>query len=145
MYGFLADLIVGLHVAYVGFVIVGLLLILFGILLHWQWIRNPWFRLVHLLMILIVAFEALYDVTCPLTTWENDLRRAAGQDVQDVSFIGRMLDSILFYDASNEGALRIGYYAVAALIVATFFLVPPRLRRRPARPPLSAPHPGGNS
>ena len=56
MYGLLADLVVIVHFAYVGFVVIGQLLILIGIVLRWQWIRNPWFRLIHLAMILIVAW-----------------------------------------------------------------------------------------
>ena len=59
----------------------GLLLILLGACLRWQWVRNRWFRVAHLLAIVIVAFEAINNIECPLTTWEYDLRRLAGQDV----------------------------------------------------------------
>jgi hypothetical protein len=38
-YSFLADVVVALHVAYVGFVVVGLLLILLGLPLRWSWGR----------------------------------------------------------------------------------------------------------
>jgi hypothetical protein len=132
MYGFLADLIVFIHVAYVGFVVVGLLLILAGILFRWQWIRNPWFRSIHLLMILVVAFEAVIDFECPLTTWEGQLRHAAGQQTNEMSFVGRLLNDLLFFDARYEPILHLGYYAVAGLILATFLVAPPRFRRRAA-------------
>jgi hypothetical protein len=134
MYGFLADLIVGIHVAYVSSVLIGLLLILFGILLRWSWIRNPWFRLIHLSMILIVAFEALIEFECPLTTWEYQLRQAAGQRPDDISFMGRMLRGVLFYDPGSEEVLTLCYYAVAGLVLATFLMAPPRFRRRRAAP-----------
>ncbi len=139
MYGFLADLIVAVHVAYVATVIVGLLLILVGILLRWQWIRNPWFRCVHLTMILIVAFEAFYDITCPLTTWEYKLREAAGQTHDEGTFVGRLLDNILFYDAEHAGTLTACYYGFAGLILLTFLLAPPRFRRRRGDPPVPPP------
>lgn len=74
---FWADVLVAVHLAYVGFVIFGLLAIFAGLLLHWQWIRNPWFRWTHLVMICIVAGEAIVDFECPLTTWENNLRYRA--------------------------------------------------------------------
>jgi hypothetical protein len=72
---FWADFLVVIHLGYVGFVIFGLLAILVGLLLRWQWVRNPWFRWIHLVMICIVAAEAVVDFECPLTTWENQLRR----------------------------------------------------------------------
>jgi uncharacterized protein DUF2784 len=74
---FWADVLVAIHLAYVGFVVVGLLAIFAGMLFRWQWIRNPWFRWIHLSMILFVAGEAIVDFECPLTTWENTLRYRA--------------------------------------------------------------------
>jgi hypothetical protein len=145
MYGFLADAIVAIHLVYVSSVIVGLLLILLGILFRWQWIRNPWFRLIHLAMILIVAFEAMIKFECPLTTWETQLRHAGGQVADDnISFVGRLLRSLLFYPEGSEDILTICYYAFAAVVLATFFVAPPRFRRRaPASAPGSiAPLPG---
>ena len=73
-YGFLADVIGFIHFGYVGFVVIGQLLILIGIALRWRWIRNLRFRLIHLFMILVVALESLGRIMCPLTTWENELR-----------------------------------------------------------------------
>lgn len=65
-YAVLADIVLAAHVAYVSFVILGQLAVFAGIVFKWEWIRNPWFRLTHLLMIAIVAFQALIDVYCPL-------------------------------------------------------------------------------
>jgi hypothetical protein len=67
----LADIIVAVHLAYVSYVIFGLLFIVVGVVLRWQWVRNPIFRWTHLLMICFVAGEALVDFECPLTTWED--------------------------------------------------------------------------
>ena len=74
-YALLADLIVAMHFVYLGVAIGGQLLILVGILARWQWIRNFWFRLTHLVAISIVAFEAIMNIPCPLTVWEEQLRR----------------------------------------------------------------------
>jgi hypothetical protein len=133
IYGILAEFIVAIHLAYVSFVVVGLLLILVGILRRWQWIRNPWFRCIHLLMILIVAVEAMGDVSCPLTTWEYDLRALAGQEPSTDTFVGRMLRPVLFA-ASGTTFLPTAYYVFAGLIVATFFIAPPRFRKVSSAP-----------
>jgi hypothetical protein len=136
IYGILAELIVAIHLAYVSFVVVGLLLVLVGMLCRWQWIRNPWFRCIHLLMILIVAVEAIGDVTCPLTTWEYDFRALAGQEPSADTFVSRILRQVLFI-ADGTTFLPAAYYVFAGLIVATFFLAPPRFRKpspAPAEP-----------
>ncbi len=75
MYGLWADVLVAIHLAYVGFVIMGQLLIGIGVVWKWAWVRNPVFRWVHLSMIGIVAVEALAGLKCPLTTWEEMLRQ----------------------------------------------------------------------
>ena len=135
-YAFLADVIIAVHLAYVGFAIGGQLLIFVGVLARWDWIRNVYFRIVHMTMILFVAFEAAIGMQCPLTTWENDLRAAAGQHTnEDVGFIGRMLDSVLFYEAGSEVYLTIGYYGFAAMVLFSLAIAPPRWRRRVATVP----------
>ena len=74
-----ADVVVVLHAAYVSFVIFGQLAILVGILCRWAWVRNVWFRWLHLLAISIVVIESLLGIVCPLTTLEDWLRvRAFG-------------------------------------------------------------------
>src|SRR5438093_444174 len=97
IYVILADLVVAIHIAYVSYVLVGELAILLGIVLRWSWIRNPWFRWTHLIAIVIVALEAILGITCPLTDLEDALRRWGHQEAPGTSFIGRCLDSILFY------------------------------------------------
>lgn len=81
MHEFWANTIVVIHLGYMAFVVVGLGVILLGMFRGWQWIRNPWFRFIHLAMILIVAFEAVIDFECPLTTWERDMRKAPWRPV----------------------------------------------------------------
>jgi hypothetical protein len=142
LYGFLADAVVAIHVAYVGFVIVGLFAIIIGALFGCRWVRNFWFRAVHFLMIAVVAYEAMLGIVCPLTNWEHDLRELAGQPVEEGTFLGRLLHDILFVEWSQE-RLNFCYYGFAALVLGTLICVRPRLpvfiSRRLRKPaPLSA-------
>jgi hypothetical protein len=66
-YRLIADAIVAVHVAYVAYVVIGQLLIWLGLTFRWSWVRNPWFRWTHLIMMVIVGAEALLDIECPLT------------------------------------------------------------------------------
>lgn len=56
----LADLVLITHVAFVAFVLVGLLLILLGGMLGWGWVRNPWFRSLHLAGIGLVVVQVWF-------------------------------------------------------------------------------------
>jgi hypothetical protein len=125
-YGFLADIVVAFHVAYVAFVVVGQLLIIFGWLLGWKWIRNFWFRLLHLLAIGIVAVESMIAFVCPLTTLENYLRERAGQEVSEASFMGRFFHALIFHEL-DQSYFDIGNVVFALLVVLTFFMARPHL------------------
>jgi hypothetical protein len=135
-YGFLADGVVALHFAYVAFVVGGELVILLGLACRWQWVRNLWFRLTHLLFIGVVAAEAAFGVACPLTVWEVRLRELAGQPVEEGSFLGRLFHNLLFVpvEPSWLPVLHIGF---GVLVLLTFLLAPPRrLAARPSSSPL---------
>ena len=124
-YRLLADLIVAIHSGYVAFVVVGQLLILVGLWRGWRWVRNWWFRVVHLVAISIVALEAVFDVACPLTTWERQLREMAGDEVSRGTFIGDLLHKLIFV-AAPPWAFTVAYVTFAVVVLATFVFAPPR-------------------
>lgn len=129
IYRFWADVVVVLHATYVAVVLGGFLAILLGIVFHWQWIRNFWFRGVHFLMIGIVVVESLLGIVCPLTTWEYDLREKAGEEaVQPDSFVGRCIHAILFYDPETcpPWVLTLGYCLFGLLVLGALVVAPPR-------------------
>jgi hypothetical protein len=126
--GTLADLLVALHAAYVAFVVIGLLVIWIGWARGWQWVRNPWFRVIHLIAIVIVGVEAIFEIECPITVWERQLREAAGQPVSDATFIGRLFHNLLFYENVPSWVFTVLHIGCALLVIATFVLAPPRSR-----------------
>lgn len=125
MYGFLADLMVAIHVGYVAYVLVGEVLILVGWWRGWGWVRNFWFRVTHLFAIGIVVVEEAVGMRCPLTVWEEWLRVKAGQPVTGETFVGRILHSLLFYDAAPRVFTAI-YSVAGTVVLATLFLCQPR-------------------
>ncbi len=150
IYAVLAEIVIVLHFAIIAFVVFGQVAILVGWLLRWRWIRNPWFRIAHVGTIVFVAVEAMVDYECPLTTWEFDLRVAAGQldpdfretriwSDDEFGFISRQVRKVMFFDPSKHGVvLERSYYGFAGLTLATVFLIPPRFRRQPIQPPADA-------
>ena len=126
-YGLLADLVVAVHVGYVAFVLLGQLLIVIAAPLKWQWARNPWFRSLHLLAIAIVAYEAVRNIRCPLTVWEEQLRQLAGQRFDEgATFMGRILHNVLFIEGMPEQAFTVGYLAALLIVLQGLVMYPPR-------------------
>lgn len=126
-YGLAADTVVGIHVAYVVYVIVGQLLIIAAAPMKWQWARNPWFRFTHLLAIAIVAVEAIQGWPCPLTVWEGQLRELGGQTFNgSESFMGKLLHDVLFFENVPQLVLDTGYVATMILVLQGLIMYPPR-------------------
>jgi hypothetical protein len=125
VYGLLADAIVVVHLVYVAFVVLGMAAILLGIVRRWSWVRNFWFRTVHLLMIAIVVVESLCGILCPLTDWEDRLRDASGSPNEPGSFIGRWAHDLLFIDLP-PWVLTVCYVVFGLAVLLAFLLAPPR-------------------
>src|SRR4051812_21040112 len=126
-YGLAADLVVAIHVAYVGYVIFGQLAVILAAPMKWQWARNPWFRFTHLLAIGIVAVEAIQGWPCPLTVWEGQLRELAGQTFNgSQSFMGKLLHDVLFLENVPQLVLNTGYVAMMILVLQGLIMYPPR-------------------
>ncbi|MGI9200266.1 MAG: DUF2784 domain-containing protein [Woeseiaceae bacterium] len=120
-----ADLLLLSHVLFVGFVVFGLVLILVGKPLAWDWVRNPWFRLTHLVAISIVVLQSWFGIICPLTTWEMAFRERAGDAVYAGTFMSHWLETLLYYSAPAWVFVAC-YTAFAALVVVSWVWVRPR-------------------
>jgi hypothetical protein len=120
-----ADILLTTHVAFVAFVICGLLLIVWGGFRRWNWIRNPWFRMLHLAAIGVVVVQAWFGVICPLTTWEMSLREEAGDQTYGGTFIAHWLQNLLYYEAP-PWVFVVCYTVFGLIVVGTWFGFRPR-------------------
>ena len=125
----LADVILFVHFGIASFIVLGLGLTWIGIALSWRWVRNFWFRLLHLSAIVYVALEALAGIVCPLTLWEDALRGSIGEHP---SFVARWIRRLLFYELP-EWVFTLAYVATAAATAITWWHAPPRRRRNGSR------------
>ena len=125
-----ADFIVFIHLCYLVFTVGGEASILVGWLLGWNWVRNRVFRIIHLLSVLLVAFEAVMGIWCPLTLWEYRLRQAAWQSAEEeISFVGRLIRTVLFYDFP-PWFFTLLYVGFGGLVLVTLIFVPPGKKRK---------------
>jgi Protein of Unknown function (DUF2784) len=123
----MADALLVVHFLIVAFIVGGLLLVWTGAALGWRWVRNPWFRYLHLAAIVFVAAEALLGVMCPLTVWEDMLRGG----VRAESFVGRWVRYFLYYEAPPWVFTTV-YVAWTLATLLTLWRVPAHSFRRKA-------------
>jgi hypothetical protein len=120
-----ADSILLIHVLFVVFVVLGLLLIFAGKIFAWGWVHNFSYRITHLVAIGVVVLQSWLGVICPLTVWEMNLRGKAGDSVYEGSFIAHWMHKLLYYRA-EEWMFILLYTLFAMLVVASWYWVRPR-------------------
>ncbi len=79
----------------------------------------------HLAMIAYVVLESWLGVPCPLTLWENELRRLAGESDYPGDFIGYWAHRLIFFRA-EPWVFTLVYTLFGLVVLATFVLAPPR-------------------
>ena len=120
----MADAVLALHLAFVVFVLAGLLLILAGGVLGWAWVRNRTFRISHLVAIVVVVLQAWLGMICPLTHLEMWLRVQAGEAVYSGTFVSHWMQALLYYEAPMW-VFALCYTAFGLLVLASWFWVRP--------------------
>ena len=121
----LADLLLVTHVAIVLFIVGGLVAIVLGGVLGWNWVRFFWWRVLHLAAMGFVAVGAVVGWICPLTVWEDALRRSAGETAYGMGFVQYWLERLLYHDWP-DWVFTVLYLAVFGAILLAWWLVPPR-------------------
>jgi hypothetical protein len=104
VYPLLADLVVGVHLAFVVFVVLGGLLVM-------KWPRLIW---IHLPAVLWGVAIELFGWICPLTPLENWLRHKGGEENYQFDFVAHYLLPMLY----PEGLTRSSQLALGTLVLA---------------------------
>lgn len=124
LYGALANAVLILHVGIVLFIIGGLLLTFLGGARNWRWVRNFWFRALHLAGIAYIAMQAWLGIVCPLTTLEQWLRERAGQAAYGGDFVAHWLRKFMFYEA-QPWVFVVAYSSFGLLVLLSWFVFSP--------------------
>jgi hypothetical protein len=108
----LADLVVLVHLTFIGFVTLGGLLAL-----RWRWM--PW---LHLPAVGWGVLVELFGLTCPLTPLENWLRRLAGMQGYSSGFVERYVLPVV-YPAVLTRKSQVVLGALLCVVNATVYLL----------------------
>ena len=131
-----ADLLVVIHLLFIGFVIG-------GVFLAWRW---PWIVWAHIPAVIYGALVEFAGFTCPLTLLENDLRRRAGQAGYRGGVIAHYLVKVIYPPGLTRG-MQIGLGLLVLLVAIIgyrgFVSRHPPGRMRPQRWPVITRHDHG--
>ena len=131
IYRVLADTIMVAHFAWILFMLVGFVLIIRA---FWRpkFFERWFFRTIHLLGILFVTTLVILNKYCPLTIWENALRRHYDPNTDyPGSFIVGHLEKLIYPDVSPL-VMVIPTILIAVFTLSVFILRPPsKFRRKP--------------
>lgn len=116
MYGFLADVTMVVHFAFLAFVVLG------GFL-AWRWPRTI---VLHAAAVFWGLLIVLFDLDCPLTGPEDYFRKEAGQGGLPGGFIDTYITGVI-YPAEYVDEVRL---LVAAVVVVSWVGFAVRMRRR---------------
>jgi len=122
----LANLVALVHLLYFVFVVLGSLAIGIGGLRRWEWVRNSWFRILHLLAIWIVLGEDVIGLVCPLNVAESGLRKTT--EIPETG-AGLTLDRLLHHTIVGR-PLDVIYWSLGILSLLLLLLLPPKFLRR---------------
>jgi hypothetical protein len=118
----LADVIVVVHLAYLVFIPTG------GFL-AWRWPRVVW---AHLAAVALAVVSVTVHFDCPLTTWEQSLRRRGGQVPYSDGFVDHYLTGRVY----PHGDAWVVQAVFGACIVISYAVLIRRRRRGRGSPRL---------
>lgn len=118
VYVFLADVVLVLHLAYVAFIPLGGLLAV-------RWRRLIW---PHLLAVAIGVVSITVHFDCPLTTWEQSLRRRGGEHPYTDGFVDHYLTGRI-YPHGYAWAVQ-AFFAVCVVAAYSVIVARPHVRWR---------------
>lgn len=116
----LAEAILAVHLVIIAFNVVFLIVIPVGAVLGWRLVRVAWLRVLHLVLLAIVAGQALAGRACILTIWQDEL---VGRTTAPSPMIMHFIDGLIYWDFPLW-VFTIIYCAAFAYVVALVVLVP---------------------
>ena len=122
-----ASAVLYLHFAVVMFNVFWIVAIPLGAWRGWNFIRSFWWRGAHVIVLAVVAFQAVVGALCFLTLWQNFLLRAPGSPADDPSLIETIVTRLIFWPLPLWAFVVI-YVAAFGYTLAMWWLVPPYRR-----------------
>ncbi|MGH6957711.1 MAG: DUF2784 domain-containing protein [Caulobacteraceae bacterium] len=121
----LAEAVLALHLAVIGFNLFGLVAVPLGAWRGWRFVRVAWWRWPHLASMAAVAVQALAGRACILTLAQDALLGRAERTPMIAGFVDRLI-----YWPLPLWVFAAAYAVLFAYAIALMVLVPPRRSQR---------------
>jgi hypothetical protein len=123
-----ASAVLYLHFAVIVFNVFWIVAIPLGAWRGWTFVRSLGWRAAHLIVLTVVAIQAVVGALCFLTIWQGSLLGAAGGPAGETSLIETIVTRLIFWPLPLW-AFVVLYVAAFAYALAMWWLVPPYRRR----------------
>ena len=115
-----SEIVLLFHFCIFLFIILSFFLIPFGYYQKWEWVKNKYYRLIHLVLMGIILIETILGFMCPLTILENYLRNDIGVD----NNLTQIIHQIMYWNLPNYQFIILYILSFSYLIFLWFFFKP---------------------
>lgn len=132
IYEILANVVLAIHVLTALFLCITIPVVAAGGWLSWDFVKLSWWRNIHFGMLVTLGVESIFDLPCPLTVWEIQLRELANAPLHGIE------TSSIYYWSSrlfgldlSRGVINNVCLSVFLAAAILYILVPPNYLSRP--------------
>ena len=115
-----SEIVLLFHFSIFLFMILSFFLIPLGYSQKWEWVKNKYYRLIHLVLMGIIFIETILGFMCPLTILENFLRN----DIEINNKITQIIHQIMYWDLPTYQFIILYLLSLLYLIFLWFFFNP---------------------
>ncbi len=115
-----SEIVLLFHFSIFLFIILSFILIPLGYHKKWKWVKNKYYRLIHLILMGIIFIETILGFMCPLTILENFLRN----DIEINNKITQIIHQVMYWDLPTYQFIILYLLSLLYLIFLWFFFKP---------------------
>ena len=115
-----SEIVLLFHFSIFLFIILSFILIPLGYHKKWKWVKNKYYRLIHLILMGIIFIETILGFMCPLTILENFLRN----NLRINNKITQIIHQIMYWDLPTYQFIILYLLSLLYLIFLWFFFKP---------------------
>ena len=115
-----SEIVLLFHFCIFLFMILSFFLIPLGYFQKWKWVKNKYYRLIHLILMGIIFIETILGLMCPLTILENFLRN----NIEINNKITQIIHQIMYWDLPTYQFIILYLLSLLYLIFLWFFFKP---------------------
>ena len=115
-----SEIVLLFHFCIFLFMVLSFFLIPLGYNQKWEWVKNRYYRLIHLILMGIIFIETILGFMCPLTILENFLRN----DIKINNKITQIIHQIMYWDLPTYQFIILYLLSLLYLIFLWFFFKP---------------------